>query len=686
MDPSSSNSPGASGAGAAAAAAVLADATPVAPTTTSPIATPTPHLAHPPGHVHGKTSLLALGALGVVYGDIGTSPLYALRDCFHTLHTTEAGTNVDAMVHTFGVVSMVTWALIFIVVLKYLSFALRADNQGEGGILALLALLTSSHTATGGSAGAGETKPPEKRTYVIILALMAGSLLIADGLITPAISVLSAVEGLEVAAPVFHHWILPITLIILLAIFLIQKYGTARIGVLFGPLTFLWFATLGVLGAIQVAQHPGVLAAISPHHAIRLIIIDPLHSFVLLGSVILVLTGAEALYADMGHFGRRAIRIAWYSVVMPGLLLNYYGQAAVVMTDPSAAANPFWAVVPPPLYMPVVIIATIATIIASQAMISGAYSLANQAVQLGYSPRLRVVHTSHTIVGQIYVPEINLILAVSCIALVLTFRTSSALTAMYGLAVTGTMTITSCLLYLVAVERWNWPKWRARAVIGSFLIVDLLFLSSSVLKIPHGGWVALVAAAIVFLIMIVWYEGRGILARPVYSISLPMAVLMRDVEAGRIVRVPGTAVFLAARPGVVPAVMLHHLKHNQILHERVVLLSVRTAPVPKVPEESRVSVKPLTHGFYEVTAMYGFIETPDVPTALRACNVHGLDVDPDMASYYVGRVTLRIMPGGGVFGWFKRLFAFLYLNERPVTAFFNLPANRVVELGRQLEL
>ncbi len=630
--------------------------------------------------------MLALGALGVVYGDIGTSPLYALRECFHMLHTSEEAASADAVLHVFGVVSLVTWTLVVVVICKYLAIALRADNQGEGGILALLALLTSGQSAAPGPGGAGETRPAPKRVYVIVLALMAGALLFADGLITPAISVLSAIEGLEIAAPALHHFILPITVGILAGIFLIQKHGTGNIGRMFGPLTLLWFGSIGILGLIQVVQHPAVLWAASPHHAVRLFLRDPLHAFLLLGSVVLVVTGTEALYADMGHFGRRAIRLAWYAVVMPALLLSYFGQAAAVMLDASAAANPFWAIVPQSLQIPMLVVATIATIIASQALISGAYSLANQAVQLGYSPRLHVVHTSSTIAGQIYVPEINFILMVATISLVLAFQKSTALASMYGLAVTGTMAITSVLLYLVTVERWRWPRWRARVLIGVFLAIDLTFFASNVTKLHNGGWVALAVAAVVFTIMIVWYEGRAILARPVYSISLPMTVLMKDVEARRIPRVPGTAVFMAARPGVVPAVMLHHLKHNQVLHERVVLLSVRTASVPKVSEEDRIAIKPTSHGFFEVTATYGFQESPDVPTALRACKAHGLDVDPDMASYYIGRVTLRIANRGGFFGWFKRIFAFLYLNERPVTAFFNLPANRVVELGRQLEL
>ena len=656
-------------------------ATPVSAPVAVPVLTANAHPAY-----HQGLALLALGALGVVYGDIGTSPLYAMRECFHMLHTDAATPAASAMVHVFGVLSMVTWAIISIIVVKYLAFALRADNQGEGGILALLALLTAGSNSSPGSGGLGESKPQAKRTIVIVLALMAGALLFADGMITPAISVLSAIEGLEVAAPGMHQFVLPITVSILAGIFLIQRFGTGRIGGLFGPLTLLWFGSIGTLGLIQIVQHPAVLAAIHPGHAMRLVIADPLHSFLLLGSVVLVVTGGEALYADMGHFGRRAIRVAWYAIVMPALLLNYYGQAAAVLINPAAAANPFWAIVPSAMQIPMLIIATLATIIASQALISGAYSLANQAVQLGYSPRLHVIHTSSVMKGQIYVPEINYIMMFACIMLVLVFQKSSALAAMYGLAVTGTMAITTILLYLVTVEKWGWPRWRARLFLVAFLAVDLIFFASNLLKLHHGGWVALAVASVVFTIMLVWYEGRAILAKPAYSISLPLAVLMKDLEAKRILRVPGTAVFMAARPGVVPAVMLHHLKHNQVLHERVIMLSVRTTTTPKVAEEDRVTVKDISHGFFEVNVSYGFQESPDVSSALRSCAAKGLAVDPDMASYYVGRVTLRIGTHRGMPSPFKRLFAFLYLNERPVTSFFNLPANRVVELGRQLEL
>ena len=663
-------------------------ATPLpSPTATAPApaSTPTaPALASPHSHGGHSTWLLALGALGVVYGDIGTSPLYAFRECFVSLAEGKHAGLQPTKEQILGVLSLITWSLVVVVICKYLLLALRADNRGEGGILALLALLTSGGAT--GSPGGGPEAKPELRRGVIVIALIAAALLFADGLITPAISVLSAVEGLEVQAPGLKNWVVPITAGILLALFLIQSHGTGKIGVLFGPLTLVWFVSIAVLGAIQIVQHPSVLAALSPTYAMTLALHDPMHAFTLLGAVVLVVTGGEALYADMGHFGRAAIRRAWFCVVFPALLLNYYGQAAGALEQPGAADNPFWAIVPVPIRFAMILIATMATIIASQALISGAYSLTQQAMQLGYSPRFQIVHTSHKVVGQIFVPEINTIMMIFCVLLVAIFQESTRLAAMYGLAVTGTMTITSMLLYCVAREKWNWTRRKATIVFGLLLAVDLTFLASNLLKLDDGGWVALLMASAVLTFMLVWYEGRRLLARPAYSLSVPMQVLLADLQRQKMHRVPGTAVFLAARPGVVPAVLLHHLKHNQVLHERVIMLSVRTDPVPKVDEKSRLTVKELTAGFWEVTSHYGFMESPDVPEVLRACAGQGLQVDPELVTYYLGRVVLRMTERGGMSRWAKKLFTFLYHNERPVTAFFNLPANRVVELGRQVEL
>jgi KUP system potassium uptake protein len=483
-----------------------------------------------------------------------------------------------------------------------------------------------------------------------------------------------------------HNWVVPITAGILLGLFIIQSHGTGRLGGLFGPLMLFWFTSIALLGAWQIVHHPSILVALNPWHGVMLFVRDPAHAFVLLGGVVLVVTGGEALYADMGHFGRAPIRRAWFCVVFPALLLNYFGQAAYVLSHPEGAANPFWEVMPGPLRVPMVVVATSAAIIASQALISGAYSLSQQAMQLGYSPRLQIVHTSHTMEGQIYVPEINAVMMLACVLLVIIFKESTALAAMYGLAVTGTMTITSLLLYCVARERWKWSRPAAMLTFVPLLAVDLLFLGSNLLKFTHGGWVALMVASSVFVLMLVWYEGRALLARPAYSLSVPMPVLLDDLKRNAVPRVPGTAVFMAARPGVVPAVLLHHLKHNQVLHERVLMLSVRTDPVPKVDESGRLQVKQTSEGFWEVTGHYGFMEAPDVPDLLRRCAGLGLEVDPELVTYYLGRVVLRTRRGGVMPYWAKRLFAFLYHNERPVTSFFNLPANRVVELGRQLEM
>jgi KUP system potassium uptake protein len=631
--------------------------------------------------------------LGVVYGDIGTSPLYALKECFHVLREggdAAAAATASSLVEpakAYGIVSLLTWALVLVVAVKYLTFALRADNRGEGGILALLALLTTGGSpGSPGSGGIGESRPPV-RLNVILPALIASALLFAEGLITPGISVVSAIEGLQEIVPeISTAVVVAVTVAILLSLFLIQRHGTGRLGRYFGPVTLIWFSSIGLLGLVRIIEHPAVLAACSPHHAVRLAADDPVLLAHLLGSVVLVVTGAEALYADMGHFGRSAIRRAWYLVVMPGLLLNYYGQAAVALHVPGAARNPFWAVVPDAIQIPMIVVATAATIIASQALISGAYSLSQQAMQLGYSPRLNVIHTSHTVRGQIYVPGVNTILMICCITLVLVFQRSSALAAMYGLSVTGTMTITSCLLYLVMRERWKWTRRKAGIALAVFLAVDITFLLSTLTKFTQGGWVALLIGSVVFTVMFTWYRGRQLLARPAYAISMPMKLLLDDLRRNAVVRVPGTAVVMAARPDVVPAVLLHHLKHNQVLHQRVIMLSVQTLPVPLVDDADRLDVRPIGEGFHEVTVRYGFRQSPDVPAALRACKAKGLDVDPDLASFYLGRVTLRLSRPGGMPRWLKRLFRFLYHNEQPVTSFFNLPANRVIELGRQLEL
>jgi KUP system potassium uptake protein len=641
------------------------------------------HHAHATGH--GDQWKLALGALGVVYGDIGTSPLYAIRESLQQLHHGEKIV-VFAPDAALGVLSLATWALILVVVIKYLTFALRADNHGEGGILALLALLTPRADSNAANVGDSRPQAGQKRRTIIILGLLASALLLADGMITPAISVLGAVEGLEEAgAP---KWIvLPISVVILVGLFLIQRHGTASLGRWFGPLMIVWFGAIAVAGLPWVLREPQVLTALSPHVAFMFFVHDPLHAFLLLGAIVLVVTGAEALYADMGHFGRGPIRTAWYTVVFPSLLLNYYGQVACVIAEPANIDNPFWHMIPGGfLRYAMTGVAAIAAIIASQALISGAYSLAQQAVQLGYSPRLQIVHTSEKMMGQVYVPFVNNILMIACVTLVLIFRSSTNLASMYGLSVTGTMTITTIMLYKVARERWGWSNARTLPLISLFMVVDVAFFCSNLNKVHEGGWVALMVGGIVFAMMYDWFEGRNILAKPIYSITLPMSIFLEDIKREKPHRVSGVAVFMTSRAGVVPMVLMHHLKHNRVLHEKVILTVVQTLQVPKVPIEDRIQLKDVGQGFYDLTLSYGFMENPDIPEALRACSLRGLVVEPDLVSYYLGRVSLRVSQGGMFTRWFKTLFSFLYHNERPATEFFNLPANRVVELGRQLEL
>ncbi len=646
-------------------------------------------------HSHDSTMWkLSLAALGVVYGDIGTSPLYALAESLKHMARIP-GVKPEVAIRALhdwemlGMLSIAVWTLVIVVVVKYLTIALRADNEGEGGILALLALLTG-----GWSAGReGDEPSKRKRRKIVVLGLLAGALLLADGMITPAISVLSAVEGIEkVGGESLQFLVIPVTLGILVFLFLIQKHGTGKLGGYFGPMMVVWFVSIAFCGTLAIFRHPGVLVALSPHYALQLITHDPKEAFFLLAAIVLVVTGAEALYADMGHFGRAPIRRAWYLVVFPCLLLNYFGQVAYALSlSEKDILNPekldtFWNIVPHGMGIAMTIIATLATIIASQALISGAYSLAQQAVQLGYAPRLRIVHTSAAMRGQIYVPFVNTILMFACLTLVVSFRTSSALASMYGLSVTGTMTITTILLYKVAREKWNWPIMVALPIMGIFLIVDLAFFTSNLNKLAEGGWVALCVASVFFVVMLDWFEGRNILARPIYSVNLPLQIFLEDMKREHLHRVPGMAVFMTSRSGVVPMVLMHHIKHNRVLHEKVILLAVQTLSMPHCPPERRLRLDDVGQGIWELTVSYGFMEEPDVPKALRECAAIGLTVDPDMVSYYLGRVSLRIVRGGPMGRLAKGLFGFLYHNERPATEFFNLPANRVVELGRQLEL
>jgi KUP system potassium uptake protein len=616
------------------------------------------------------TAALSLAALGIVYGDIGTSPIYALRESFHAEH------QVDAIVpNVMGVLSLIFWSLIIVISIKYLIFIMRADNRGEGGILALTSLVTPVGALRGG------------RRVLIMLGLFATALLYGDGMITPAISVLSAVEGLAVATDFFEPYVIPITIAILVGLFSFQKRGTASVGKIFGPVTLLWFFTLAALGIWHIMRQPGVLLAASPHHAVRFFIENRFNGFLVLGSVFLVVTGGEALYADMGHFGKRPIRLAWFVVVLPALLLNYFGQGALLISNPQAVENPFFLMAPQWALYPVVFIATAATVIASQALISGSYSLTMQAVQLGYSPRLEIQHTSADEKGQIYIPAINWALMIACIALVLGFQTSSRLAAAYGVAVTTTMVVTSILFLILARERWKWSLHVVALLGGTFLVIDLAFWGANLLKIPHGGWVPLVIGALVFTLLTTWKKGRQILARRMKERTLPLDLFVRDILARPPHRVPGTAVYMYSNPGGTPPALLHNLKHNKVLHERVVFLSIATDEIPYVPGEERSQINVVASGIYQIVLHYGFMEDVDVPAAMTSIRHEDLEFKPMSISYFLGRETLIASNRkGGMARWREKLFAAMAQNARSASSFFKLPPNQVVELGAQIEI
>jgi len=618
---------------------------------------------HPKGSSNGQWKL-ALGALGVVYGDIGTSPLYAFRECFHGLAATEA--------HTLGIVSCVFWALVLVVGIKYAMFVLRADNGGEGGVLALLALAARR---------TGHGKIP--RTLLLI-GLFGTALFFADGMLTPAISVLSAVEGLSTRYPVFTPYIMPIAVVILVGVFAVQRRGSAGLGALFGPVTLVWFIFISVIAIPWIVEHPHVLRALNPAYAYELLS-SSWTGYLVLGSVVLTVTGAEAMFADLGHFGKKPIRRAWYFVAFPALFFSYAGQGAYVLEHlEEKVGNPFYEMAPNVLFLPLVIIATLATIVASQALISGVFSVAHQGIQLGFLPRLTVVHTSSDLEGQVYVPQANWLLAVACIGLVLFFRESGNLASAYGIAVTGTMLVTSVLFYEAMRHRWG--TFKTAALTLAFIVLDLTLIIANIPKIPSGGWIPLAAGAFILVVMLVWIDGSDAVKRRLSEMSVPLDQLKVELQRSNVIRIPGTAVFLTRNDLGAPPMLVHHIRHSHALHLNVVLLTVDTLHVPSVPRATRMDVDVRKHGFVRVTARYGFRESPDLTEVLSELEARGLPVDANKADIFVGHST--IVPTGtrGFARWRGRLFQMLQRNSRPATAFFHLPCDQVEEVGVRLEI
>ena len=607
---------------------------------------------------------MALGALGVVYGDIGTSPLYSMRECF-------AGGMPTTHENILGVLSLISWSLIIMVSLKYIAYVLRADNKGEGGILALMALSSSNLR--------------KSRIYLplIFLGVFGSALLYGDGMITPAISVLSAVEGLEIAAPHLEHLVVPITIAILIGLFAVQRRGTAGIGAVFGPITMVWFATLALLGISHIVRYPAVLTAISPSHGVMFLVEHGERGLLVLGGVFLAVTGGEALYADLGHFGRRPIRLAWFAIVFPALLLNYFGQGAMLIEHPEAIENPFFKMVPAFALYPVVLLSTCATVIASQALISGVYSLTSQATMLGFLPRFRIRHTSAHERGQIYIPSVNWVLMLAAIGLVLGFKSSSALAAAYGIAVTLTMIITTLLAFFLVRYGWGWGYHKAIPVTLVFLIPEAFFVSANVAKIEHGGWVPLAIGAVIFTIMVTWKRGREILSERFREQLLPLTDFYDVIAVELPARVPGTAVFMTgARDGTPPA-LLHNFLHNRVLHQNIVLLTIVTDDTARIADDERFKMEKLDHGFCRVVGRYGFMEQPDVPSLLISTNlIHTIE----HTTFFLGRENLVASKRGGMSHWRKSMFSFMSRNAQPATKFFNIPPDRVMEIGAQIEL
>jgi KUP system potassium uptake protein len=626
-------------------------------------------LSHP-AHDKKGAAALVIGAVGVVYGDIGTSPLYMLRTAF----TGEHGLTLNPH-NVYGVLSVVFWALVVVVTLKYIMLIMRADNNGEGGILALTALVSR-----------GLERGQSRRWWLVGFGIFGAAMFYGDGMITPAISVLSAVEGLEIVTPAMHPYIVSVTLAIIVLLFVIQKHGTASVGLFFGPVMGVYFVVIAVLGLVEIVQQPGILAALDPLYAIRFFTRTPVPAFLALGAVVLAVTGTEALYADMGHFGRTPIRRAWLFLVMPALVINYFGQGALILAHPEAIKSPFYLLAPSWALVPLVLLATCATVIASQAVISGTFSLSRAAIQMGYCPRLQIEHTSERQIGQIYVPFINWSLFVAVVLLVVTFRKSDNLAAAYGIAVTLAMLIDSLLIFVVMRRLWNWPAWLCVGIATPLLVIDLGFLASNSLKIPDGGWFPLVIGAVVFTLLTTWKRGRSLLMDKLAEDALPLDVFIQSIEFAPPTRVEGTAVFMTSTPDRVPHALLHNLKHNKVLHQRVIFLTVVMRDIPYVDLAKRIEIKSLGCDFFQFLAYYGFKEDPDVPHLLEESGRRGFAFDMMETSFFVSRETLIPTVSPGMAMWRERLFASMSKNAVKASEFFQIPTNRVVELGTQVEL
>jgi KUP system potassium uptake protein len=631
-----------------------------------------PHDGH--GHAQGSLGKLAIGAIGVVFGDIGTSPIYAFRETFAGHHPI----NPDP-IHIHGVLSLVFWSMMIVVTFKYAMTIMKADNKGEGGSLALLALINRN------TQGARWTAP------IIMLGVFATALFYGDSMITPAMSVLSATEGLSYVHPGFKTWIIPIAIGILIGLFAIQSRGTAKVGALFGPIMLVYFSTLAALGIIHLTKMPMIiLETINPWNAINFFYVDGFTAFIAMGSVVLAVTGAEALYADMGHFGRKPITIGWLWFVLPTLMLNYMGQGAMILSMDTAMAaqtikDPFFLMIPDIVRLPVVIIALLATIIASQAVISGAFSLTQQAIQLGFIPRLKILHTSESAAGQIYIPVINWALMIMVIALVLFFRSSSNLAAAYGIAVTGAMFIDTCLLSVVLLTLWKWPKWKALPLLAIFFVVDIAYLGANLLKVPQGGYFPLLIGMVIFILLTTWSRGRTLMRERMAESTMPMEVFIKSASNSA-QRVPGTAIFMASSASGVPSALLHNIKHNKVLHERVIILTVQIEDVPYVDEANRIVCKDLGEGFYRIKLRFGFLEETDVPAMLARVEICGPPFEMMHTSFFLSRQTLIASKIPGMAIWREKMFAWMLRNAASAMEFFKLPTNRVVELGSQVEI